>query len=177
MRKINQGNDAVSPEVIADRMFGKTEGNKIERFHNAYAEASQARIPCKALKPADATGSVTAAEIAVAAIGASDSNNKQEISLAVKHDLSIISAVKPRKQKSYSDKYPFEHQINGQCARLMTVKEVASYLSVSISKVWRLGKYDIDFPKPVHISGSTRWDRHSIDNYLDRLQNTAHSGK
>ncbi|WP_282186020.1 hypothetical protein [Ochrobactrum sp. Marseille-Q0166] len=40
MRKINQGNDAVSPEVIADRMFGKTEGNKIERFHNAYAEAS-----------------------------------------------------------------------------------------------------------------------------------------
>ncbi|OYR11791.1 helix-turn-helix domain protein [Brucella rhizosphaerae] len=59
----------------------------------------------------------------------------------------------------------------------MTVKEVATYLSVSISKVWRLGKYDIDFPKPVHISGSTRWDRHSIDSYLDRLQTVAHSGK
>ncbi|GLU29629.1 hypothetical protein [Brucella sp. NBRC 12950] len=175
MRKIKQRNDAVSPKVIAERMFGKTDGKNIEQFHNAYAEASQARVPCKALKPADATGFVTAAEIA--AIGASDTDTKQELSLAVEHDLSNISAVKPRKQKSYSDKNPFERQVNGKCARLMTVKEVATYLSVSISKVWRLGKYDIDFPKPVHISGSTRWDRHAIDNYLDRLHNTAHSGK
>lgn len=175
MRKINQGSDAVSPEVIAERMFGNTDGNNIEQFHNAYAEASQARVACKALKPADATGFVTAAE--VGATGASDTDNKQEISLAVEYDLSIISAVKPCKQKSYGDKHPFERQVNDEYARLMTVKEVATYLSVSISKIWRLGKYDIDFPKPVHISGSTRWDRHSIDNYLDRLQNTAHSGK
>ncbi len=175
MRKINQGNDVASPEVIAERLFGNTDGNNIEQFHNAYAEASQARVPCKALKQADATGFATAAE--VGATGASDTDNKQEISLAAEYDLSIISAVKPRKQKLYRDKYPFEHQVNGQLARLMTVKEVATYLRVSISKVWRLGKYDINFPKPVHISGSTRWDRHSIDNYLDRLQNIAHSGK
>lgn len=175
MRKINKGNDAASSEVIAECMFGKTDGNNIEQFHNAYAEASQARVPCKALKQADATGFVTPAEIA--AIGASDADIKQEISSAVEHDLSTISAVKPRKQKSYSDKNPFERQVNGECARLMTVKEVATYLSVSTSKVWRLGKYNIDFPKPVHISGSTRWDRHSIDDYLDRLQNTAHSGE
>ena len=175
MRKINQGSDAVSPEVISERMFVSTDGNHIEQFHNAYAEASQARVACKALKPADATGFVTAAEIG--AIGASDTATKQEISLAVEHDLSISSGFKPRKQKSYSEKHQFERQVNGEYARLMTVKEVATYLSVSISKVWRLGKYDIDFPKPVHISGSTRWDRHAIDSYLDRLLNTAHSGK
>jgi len=175
MRKINQGKDAASPEVIAERMFGKTDGNNIEQFHNAYAEASQARVPCKALKPADATGFIPAAEIA--AIGASDTDTKQEIPLTVKHDLLTISVVKQHKQKSYSDKNPFERRVNGECARLMTVKEVATYLSVSISKVWRLGKYDIDFPKPVHIAGSTRWDRLAIDNYLDRLHNTAHSGK
>lgn len=45
MRKINQGNDAVSPEVIADLMFGDTDSINIEQFNNPYAEASQARVP------------------------------------------------------------------------------------------------------------------------------------
>ena len=53
--------------------------------------------------------------------------------------------------------------------RMMTVVQVAEYLGVSVSKVWRLQKPGIGFPSPVRIGGSTRWDRHAIDQYLNAL--------
>jgi excisionase family DNA binding protein len=60
--------------------------------------------------------------------------------------------------------------------RMMTVVQVAEYLGVSASKVWRLQKTGIGFPSPVRIGGSTRWDRHAIDQYLNALSTGTEAG-
>ncbi len=60
--------------------------------------------------------------------------------------------------------------------RLMSATELAAYLRVSVSKVWRLEKGDNDFPSPVRIGGSTRWDRQKIDCYLDSFPTRKQSG-
>jgi predicted DNA-binding transcriptional regulator AlpA len=51
--------------------------------------------------------------------------------------------------------------------RLMTGKQVADYLGMSISNVWRLEKANVGFPKALRIAGSTRWDKCAVDRYLD----------
>jgi excisionase family DNA binding protein len=58
--------------------------------------------------------------------------------------------------------------------RMMTVEDVAAYLSVSVSKIWRLRRNNAAFPKPKPIGKSTRWDRTDIDRYLDRLSTPRH---
>jgi predicted DNA-binding transcriptional regulator AlpA len=57
-------------------------------------------------------------------------------------------------------------------SRCMTVLDVAAYLKVSVSTVWRLLNKDPRFPKPRRIGGSTRWDRQDIDHYLDGLKSS-----
>lgn len=61
--------------------------------------------------------------------------------------------------------------------RLMTVKQVAKYLAISISKVWRLEKANVGFPKALRIAGSTRWDRCAIDRFLDSFLTPALGGR
>ena len=41
--------------------------------------------------------------------------------------------------------------------RLITAQDVMAILSVCRSTVWRLQKRHADFPKPVILSGMTRW--------------------
>jgi len=51
--------------------------------------------------------------------------------------------------------------------RLMTDQRVATYLGFSVRKVWRLRHKDPDFPQPIKIGGSSRWDPVEIDCYID----------
>jgi predicted DNA-binding transcriptional regulator AlpA len=51
--------------------------------------------------------------------------------------------------------------------RLMTDQGVATYLGCSVRTVWRLLEKDPDFPQPIKIGGSTRWDPVEIDCYVD----------
>ena len=51
--------------------------------------------------------------------------------------------------------------------RLMKVTGVAAYLEVSVSKVWRSQRRDPDFPRPIRIGSSTRWDRSELDHYVE----------
>jgi len=40
--------------------------------------------------------------------------------------------------------------------RLMTVREVADFASLSVSRIWYLAREGI-IPKPIKINGATRW--------------------
>nr|WP_272212711.1 helix-turn-helix domain-containing protein [Marinicella sp. W31]MDC2878621.1 helix-turn-helix domain-containing protein [Marinicella sp. W31] len=51
--------------------------------------------------------------------------------------------------------------------RLMRVAEVAAYLGVSISKIWRLLRSNPSFPRPIRMNGTTRWDRLDIDRFIE----------
>ena len=75
-------------------------------------------------------------------------------------------------KKSTSSRHPKATAV----ARMMTVEDVAAYLSVSVSKIWRLCGKGV-FPKSKRIGGSTRWDRSDIDHYLDQLSPTAHADR
>ncbi|MEQ8306935.1 MAG: hypothetical protein RIA09_10260 [Hoeflea sp.] len=50
---------------------------------------------------------------------------------------------------------------------LMCVGDVAVRLNTSVTAVWRLKNNDPDFPQPIKIGGSTRWDPAEIDCYVD----------
>ncbi len=74
-------------------------------------------------------------------------------------------------------KHHFEHTITSDTARVhpahciasprfLTVKEVASRLSISSRTVWRRTNNDETFPRPIHIAGrSTRWALAEIEVY------------
>lgn len=49
----------------------------------------------------------------------------------------------------------------------MCVGDVAVRLNTSVTAVWRLKNNDPDFPQPIKIGGSTRWDPAEIDCYVD----------
>lgn len=61
--------------------------------------------------------------------------------------------------------------------RLMTVAEVAEYTRLSITKVWRRGGNDPDFPQPIKIGGSTRWDRLEVDRYVEACKARRQNGR
>lgn len=61
-------------------------------------------------------------------------------------------------------------QVAGAATPLMTIREVATYLHVSISTIQRVRKRDQDFPRPVQTGGSKFWLRTEIEAYLERLK-------
>ncbi len=57
-----------------------------------------------------------------------------------------------------SDNTPVPHAISMVSPRFLTVGEVASRLSISVSTVWRMAKEDEAFPRPIQIGvRTTRW--------------------
>lgn len=70
-------------------------------------------------------------------------------------------ALPPVLDASRASKSPIE------LPRLMRVAEVAAYLGVSISKIWRLLKSNPGFPRPIRMNGTTRWDRLDIDCFIE----------
>lgn len=64
------------------------------------------------------------------------------------------------------DNTPVHHVTSIASPRFLTVKEVASRLSISVSSVWRHAKEDETFPRPIHIARrSTRWVLSEIEAY------------
>jgi|GEM_PF-2656344 len=60
---------------------------------------------------------------------------------------------------------------------LMTVEDVATYLRMSVSKVWRLRRKDPDFPQPIKIGGSSRWDPVEIDSFIEAYKAQRPNGR
>lgn len=50
---------------------------------------------------------------------------------------------------------------------LLTVKDVAAKLNISVSTVWRLVRKG-ELPAPIQIGGSTRWRRADLDALIAR---------
>jgi predicted DNA-binding transcriptional regulator AlpA len=156
----------------ANRTSAETQDG--ECFPNAYAEASQARASGRrplAIHHDSSGGSDQPSK--------NGTNHKGTLgqSLADNRGQTDIAQLEPAKVMPQPEKAGKEHPLAVAIPRMMTVAEVATFLRVSVSKVWRLTRRQSDFPRPVRIGGSTRWDRQAIDCYLDSLQPRRDSGR
>lgn len=61
--------------------------------------------------------------------------------------------------------------------RLYTVEEVAIYLNISTSTVSRLPNKDPDFPRPIRVGCSARWDRMEVEHFVEVLKARRNSGR
>jgi len=167
---MSKGDDeAEAADLFSIPISGGSNDYLDEGFCNAYAEASQARASSR--PPMSIDGGNPTRTDEYPAIDAADGGDRERKAIV------SIDHVEPAGLPAKSCKdisWPGGHQGKWEAARLMTVKEVAAYLGVSISKVWRLEKREVGFPKPIRICGSTRWDRCAIDRYLDSLQAVGH---
>lgn len=169
---MSKGDDeAMVADLFAVQISGDSNNYAAEGFCNAYAEASQASASSRAPILIDGRNPNRTDECA--AIGVTDGGDRERKAIvAIDHVEAAGLGAKSGKDNSWSG----GHQRRCEAARLMTVKDVAAYLSMSDSKVWRLEEREVGFPKPIRIGGSTRWDRCAIDRYLDSLQAAGHSG-
>jgi len=177
MIKSSKQNGAIASGLLANRN-AKDPGHAvsdspIESFENAYAEASQARTIGK--RP-----------IPFAHCPSEDEEERQvrNIGLETVDGLSRAQHTEPNEDQEKSDR--IESNAVGEprkqpsaivLPRMMTDVDVATYLSMSRSKIWRLCRRESTFPQPVRIAGSTRWDRTAIDRYLDGLPSSKSSGR
>lgn len=162
MSKFYSNDDVTSLDMFADPALDASNQYLSEDFCNPYAEASQASgasriqalnnlsVSDQCAEPQNITGLNQTAPAESLTNGQLLQKNMSEM----KSDAGVI------------------HHANssGETSRLMTVKEVSVYLAISVSKVWRLEKCKVGFPKAIRICGSTRWDRYAIDRYLDTQQ-------
>ncbi|MDF1671845.1 MAG: helix-turn-helix domain-containing protein [Roseovarius sp.] len=144
-------------------------------FANAYAEASQASVIGKKPYPVDCKRSVASDPLVM-----NDAGKEATAEKPVK-----TAIVQP---KADADLEPVEVLLPpaiGIARRaepavmtsMMTVKDVAAYLKVSVSKIWRLSKRDPSFPSAIRFGGSTRWERQAIDCYIDGLRDRSRSDR
>ncbi|MCO6409057.1 helix-turn-helix transcriptional regulator [Hoeflea alexandrii] len=105
-------------------------------------------------------------------------------------EVSTAEPVEPEKQNQRVDTETgsVETEISAQDDRakqtaavivpcLMTVEDVATYLRMSVSKVWRSRRKDPDFPQPIRLGGSTRWERLEVDHYLEVYKARRRNGR
>jgi predicted DNA-binding transcriptional regulator AlpA len=177
MIKSSKQNGAIASGLLANRN-AKDSGHavsdsSIESFENAYAEASQARTVGKRPVP-------------LAHCPSEDGEERQvrNVGLETVDGLSRDQHTEPNEAQEKSDR--IESNAVGEppkqpsaivLPRMMTDVDVATYLSMSRSKIWRLCRREPTFPQPVRIAGSTRWDRTAIDLYLDGLPSSKSSGR
>jgi predicted DNA-binding transcriptional regulator AlpA len=141
---------------------------------SAYAEASQP-FASRKLRPPIQHGQLSEADKATALDG--DIGSAKREALSETYPLEKQTGLKSCRAGSKAARTPNLDPESRAAPRMMTVSEVANYLAVSISKVWRLTRARGDFPDPIRIGGSTRWDRRVIDRYLDGLQISGSSGR
>ncbi|MBV2185928.1 MAG: hypothetical protein KUL88_15460 [Rhizobium sp.] len=137
-----------------------------EGFPNAYAEASQASSLGKTPVPFTETDRSVAQEAKTATVPDEHHRDKPK---PIEGIGAAVSSPRASEAKSTCGRFAREKPVKELAPRLMTAKELAAYLGVSLSKVWRLEKQDAAFPKPIRIMGSTRWDHQVVDSYLDSL--------
>lgn len=171
MKHSNERHDRAGIDLFAygtarDGALDPREGDAIEEFPNAYAEASQARRSAK--RPMCIDHAVSGDFEEALRSGKCHQSTHQQSATAHM----APAAAKPEAAQAASE-LPC-----GICVpRMMRASEVAAYLGVSVSKVWRLTKSESAFPHPVRIGNSTRWDRVSIDRHLDALSTRNGSGR
>jgi predicted DNA-binding transcriptional regulator AlpA len=131
---------------------------------NAYAEASQPssfrRQPVQARLVASLPTQTSE----------NPSSDRMPLSarIAPSENLPLAQAAGAEKERTLRSKKPGRRRdCSKTLSRCMTVSDVAAYLKVSVSTVWRLPDKDTHFPRPFRIGGSTRWDRQALDFYLD----------
>lgn len=167
MCKFYSNDYLASQDIFADPAPDDADQYSTVAFRNPYAEASQARGSSRILAPINASYTNQSSELQI--ITKLDHTGPAESSTNRRVPQKPMSEIK-------SDGDAIHHaNTSGEAARLMTVKEVAAYLAISISKVWRLEKRKVGFPKAIRICGSTRWDRYAIDRYLDSQQTPENS--
>ncbi|HWD12211.1 MAG TPA: hypothetical protein VG519_02550 [Pseudochrobactrum sp.] len=167
MCKFYSNDYLASQDMFADPAIDDADQYSTEDFCNPYAEASQARGASRTPEPIIVSVSDQGAE----------PQNITEFNQTGSAE-TLVNRHVPQKPKSEmkSDGDVIHHaNTSGEAPRLMTVKEVAAYLAISISKVWRLEKRKVGFPKAIRICCSTRWDRYAIDRYLDSQQTPENS--
>lgn len=74
----------------------------------------------------------------------------------------------PKTRTPSTSRTPVSITANGKSDRLLTVKEVAQRLSVSVRTVWSLRSRG-QIPDPVKIGSLTRWRRSEIESYIRGL--------
>jgi predicted DNA-binding transcriptional regulator AlpA len=138
-----------------------------------YAEASQARVR-EGKRPALGIGSNArhGAGASPADVGVRPQAEATRAGLGV--NVSAGSAYTPAK---FCQRQRATKEKPGNEPRLIDAAELAFYLGRSESTIWRLIRKEPGFPQPIRIGGSTHWDRHAVDAYLDRLSSTDATGR
>lgn len=178
MNKSDQHDQGKGADLFADRVSvgpdASANCNVPDSFLNPYAQASQARTSGK--RPLSIDRGDLPSSKQVATTGASDKGNRIE-ALGDNPAETLIAHLEAGEASAGTASVRDDHTKAAAIPRMMSAAEVADYLRVSVSKVWRLQKRESAFPAPVRIGGSTRWDRLAIDRYLDGLQTRGHSGR
>ena len=132
-----------------------------ERHYNAYAEASQAREVGRLPRPIDhpqpsRSNPPVGEEVQITEPAAIE-NQDQRADVEASPINAANSTPDDRSKQTDAAIIP----------RLMKITGVAAYLEVSVSQVWRSQRRDPDFPRPIRIGSSTRWDRSELDRYVE----------
>ena len=138
--------------------------DRVEGHANRYAEASQAREIGK--RPLFLDGPRLAQSKRTAE---ADRKNMVQIANPSAVETDQRSEATAKRIKS-APRTPDDWQKKASSTslpRLMRVEDVAAYLNVSVSKVWRLQKRNSDFPPSIRMDGTTRWDRLDIDRFIE----------
>lgn len=148
-----------SPEDNSEVQHHISEGH-----YNAYAEASQARVIRNRPQPIDLTQATQSSQ-------STGTGKGNEVAIAVSAltaatDPGTEFEAKPTEVTNSTLDDPSKRTASAFNPRLMTAEGVASYLDVSVSTVWRLPRKDSEFPAPIKVGGSTRWDRSELDRYV-----------
>ena len=150
-----------------------TQTNRWENINgaNEYAEASQAREPGAKRHSLDSRSSVRhGAGVSSTDIGLPPQKEVPCADLGTRRPASVTIA-KISKQQSATADIPCTQP------RLMNATDVAAYLRMSESTVWRRVRKMPGFPQPFREDGLTRWDRHVVDAYLDRRSDKSSAGR
>lgn len=158
---------------IAEQTGGECQ--EPEHFRNAYAKASQARVSGKRpllLNQDKPDGSGQSAGIAdfgkvTPAVSVAAPNPSQMVDTPSR-------PIKPKHAAPDNQKKEAE---TTAASPLMTIRELAVYLHVSVSTIQRLRKSDPDFPTPVQNGSSNFWFRTEVGAYLECLKARRPSGR
>lgn len=154
----------VTHHVMRSKSMSDSEldlSGRYERHPNPYAEASQPYSAGREPSPLVKLGTTAAPN---KRNGESDTEGQVSAS---KRDRETTSGKCTKRARKTAHGH-------GSCEcrvppRMMTDREVAAYMRLSVSTVRRLMKQP-DFPQPRKIGESTRWDRRKVDAFLDSLQ-------
>ena len=146
-----------------------------EGHYNAYAEASQARVIRNRPKPSNLAQATRSSQ-------STGTGKRDEVAGALRvlnaaPDPGTVLKAKPTEVANSTLDDPTNQTAIVPNPRLMTAEGVASYLGLSVSTIWRLPAKSADFPPPIKVGGSTRWDRLDLDRYVEVCKARRHTGR